>query len=342
MLHDACHELFLKPRTLTLLLVTSGAGKDAESLCHSVRTCWHGHRPCYFEPAPAIIESPAPNPLPITAPTTADPAAVPTLNPTVASPTSSIASPTTSEPSSSPTVPPILSPTTSLPTTEGQPLPDVAVTATFDADFTTTSDEDKQGIIDTVNTKLKAEYGTEDVVTSLSEGSIVATSVVGTPTVADVAITAIEVTVSGQTLSGNATACPEIFEPVCANYSDIRGERNFSSACHARSNASASRIVIDTITNGECVDPVCPADGVVCGLHCPHGFVLDTDDCPTCACKDCPDIVCGFHCEHGYLYTYTWGDGCPRCQCADAPTSSSSPATSVPTTSAQPSLSPTF
>lgn len=88
-------------------------------------------------------------------------------------------------------------------TTEAPTFENKVVALTFDLDFGTTTDEEKTALVDDVNAFLSALFGTNDIVTTLSEGSIIATSVVTNPTVEEPEVTAITLS-SGVVSSGVA------------------------------------------------------------------------------------------------------------------------------------------
>lgn len=76
-------------------------------------------------------------------------------------------------------------------TTDAPTFETKVVTLTFDLDFGTTTDEAKTALVADVDGILSALFGTDDIVTELSEGSIIATSVVSDPTVQDPDVTVI-------------------------------------------------------------------------------------------------------------------------------------------------------
>ena len=68
--------------------------------------------------------------------------------------------------------------------TEAPTLPDVSVISTFVGELSTTSTAAQAQLINEVNTQLRAAFGTDTVSTTLSPGSIIATSIVVAPATA--------------------------------------------------------------------------------------------------------------------------------------------------------------
>ena len=55
----------------------------------------------------------------------------------------------------------------------------------------------------------------------------------------------------------------------------------------------------------------CPA--IECPEWCEHGYLTDSDGCPSCDCKsspECPEMMCAMFCEHGFEKD---SNGCDVC-----------------------------
>ncbi|ESO98053.1 hypothetical protein LOTGIDRAFT_239125 [Lottia gigantea] len=62
----------------------------------------------------------------------------------------------------------------------------------------------------------------------------------------------------------------------------------------------------------ECKD--CPQ--VPCDLKCPLGYKVDKRGCEICSCKECSKIMCDLHCQYGFKRDK---NGCEICECQDSP-----------------------